>query len=96
MRTDEAFFGQRIACVACLDQEREHGLGTGHTPHCAARHENVVTTFESEVAVVTEQVAAPLVNEQQLVAIRIANQVIHCTARAPETNPYRSVEEDFC
>ena len=53
-------------------------------PHRAARQDDVVAGPELEMAVIAEQIAGTLVDEQQVVAVGVAREVVHPGRRAPE------------
>ena len=67
-----------------LDHQHGHGLGALDPPHRAARQDQVVALVEREVAVVAEQIARAGVDEQQLVAVAVAREMVHVAIGVPE------------
>ena len=48
-------------------------------PHRPAWQIEIVARREGDPAIIAEQIAAPLVHEQQLVAVGVARQIVHGT-----------------
>src|SRR5690606_13648470 len=88
---------QRVRAVHSLDQQRREWLLHTDAPHRAARNDDIVAGDETQVAIVAIELAVPLVNEQQLIAVRVAHEVIHRRRRIPEPHAHvRVVQQLRC
>jgi hypothetical protein len=77
VRPDQALVRQQVGAAGRLDHQQAHRLVRLQPPHGAPRQEDVVALADFEVPVVAEQSARALVDEQQVVAVGVARQVIH-------------------
>ena len=77
------FSGSRKALLVASMSSAVTGSGRLDAPHGRARHDDVVAGLEGEMPVVAKEGAGAPVDEQQLVAVGVARQVVHRPVRVP-------------
>jgi putative Ca2+/H+ antiporter (TMEM165/GDT1 family) len=88
---EHAALRQGVGAVTILDNENLERFAHFHAPCRAARNQQVVAIPERQAAVVAVQLAAALVDKQQIVTVAVAHQVPHVAVEAPETHGHIAV-----
>jgi hypothetical protein len=87
---------QGIARVRGFDRKHRERLARLHAPQSAARQQDVVARGEAQMAEITVQLARSLMDEEEIVAVGVAHQVIHAPGRAlPEAHAHGRIRHDF-
>ncbi len=87
MRAEHSLVRQHVAGIGRLDQQHVDGVLAFEPPHRAARQHDVVAIAEFHAAVVAVQLTGAGVDEQQVVAVGVAHQVVHSALGLPRANP---------
>ncbi len=93
VRAEHALVRQRVAGVRGFDEHRGQRLLRLDPPHRAARNDDIVAGGEREMAIVAMQVARALMQEQQIVTIRVAHKMIHRRRCLPEANAHVAIAQ---
>src|SRR5262249_4862973 len=91
---DDAALGQAVAVVSGLDKERRYRRTRLEAPHRPARQHDVIAVAEGEMAEVAEEVAGAVVDEEQLVAVAVADEMVHLAAHAPVADADLGIAEE--
>ena len=86
---------QLITVFRRLYHQDEEGRGGLDAPHGATGDHHIVAISQDEVSVVAVELSAPLVNEQELVAIGVAHQKRHGLMQAPDAVAAVGVAENI-
>jgi len=89
----EALVRQLVARIGGLDHEQVERSGALDAPHRAARQHHVVPRLDAEAPEVAVQLARTRVQEQQIVAVRVARQARHAAGQAPVADPAVRVDQ---
>jgi hypothetical protein len=96
VRSNEALLGQAVAALRRLDQESGEWLARFDAPECAARQQDVIPRGEAQMSEIAEKLARAGVDEQDLIAVRIAHQVVHAPGGAlPEAQAHGCICDNF-
>ena len=85
MAADHALLRQPVEAAGRLDQQRLDRPFGVEPPHGAARDDDIVALLDRKPPVIAEEVAVAPMQEQQVVAVPIADEVVHPPLGAPET-----------
>jgi len=88
MRPQHTLVGQAVSAVAVFDNQHLHWLAYLQSPGGAAGNHHVVAIAHRQLAIIAIQFATAFVQEQQVIAIAVTNQVLHGVVQPPEAHAH--------